>query len=141
MTVVNLPLAVKMKRWCVTGSVTFLILNLVVICAVLLYLYLTFNPPQRVQVRLINLPPEVYFACLVSRTDQGMEVMDWSPESEIMMPFAMHPARCVWSFRDTDSAGDDTTAYVNWRNSSYGIVTRSKKCAWKIAWFKSGDIE
>jgi len=129
----------RSKLFWLTGIIALLVI--IPACILLIDLYATFNPAERVRVQLINIPSDVYFACVVSKSDSEIRIMEWYPESEIMTCFPMHPADCIWSFRDGLPPSDESELYVRWRPaSSYGIVTRNTECVWKITWFSKGAI-
>jgi hypothetical protein len=67
--------------------------------------------------------------------------MEWSPKSEILVPFTMHPAQCVWSEQNPDNPKVDWDAYVRWQpGERYGVVTRSTSGIWRVTWFEANAV-
>jgi hypothetical protein len=111
---------------------------LVIVAAGAFWAYRSFNPPWRVRVHLTNIPVGTNFVSLVADSGEALRNMEWSPNSELSVPFTMHPARCIWSFQNPDRPKVDWHAYVRWQpGERYGVVTRSRDGTWRISWFEA----
>src|SRR5437660_117286 len=76
------------------------------------------HPPDRVKVAVTGLPPDTYYASLVSQGGGMVQNLDWYLPSEIGVPFTGHPAFCGWSYQDaTKPPRIDWDAYVQWREA------------------------
>ena len=114
---------------------------LVIFVAVTLWAYCIFNPPWRVCVHLTNIPAGTTFVSLVADSGGALHNMDWSPRSEISVPFTMHPADCIWSVQNPDNLDVDWHSYVRWQpGERYGVVTRSTDGTWNVAWFEADSV-
>lgn len=118
------------------------VVRAVVITIVLLAIfgvYRSFNPPWRVRIHITNIPTGTYFVSMVSDSDGKLRNMEWSPNSELSIPFTMHPANCIWSFQqDTKHPKVDWDAFVRWElGERYGVLTRDTTGVWRVGWFKA----
>jgi hypothetical protein len=104
--------------------------------------YGVFYPPDRVRVFVEHLPAGTRFVCLVASGDDGSQCLDWSPSNELGIPFAMHPAKCVWSYtRESDPSRLDWDAYVRWVPArEYGVVVRCGDGQWQAVWFSAAEV-
>ena len=121
------------------------VIGLLAICALCgglgLPVYQAFDPPHRVRIFVEHIPVGVEFLSLVASADGEIVNLDWSPNSELQMPFTMHPAHCVWSSQDPSNPKVDWHAYVQWRPAQrYGVVTRKTDGAWQVVWFAAEQV-
>lgn len=109
---------------------------LAVVAGGALWVFLGVNPPWRVRVNVANLPVGTHYASLVADSGGTIRNMEWSPQSELMVPFTVHPAACIWSAHDPDRPEVDWPAYVRWQSGErYGVVTRHTDGTWRVTWF------
>ena len=112
-----------------------------VIAAAVFWLYQSFHPSWRVRVSAINIPVGTDFASFVAESDGILSNMEWSPKSEIHLPFTMDPASCIWSIQNPDNPKVDWNAYVRWQpGERYGVVTRNTSGTWRVTWFEAGAV-
>jgi hypothetical protein len=129
------PLRFCRKRVVVWASL------LVAVAAGAFWGYRSFNPPCRVRVHLATIPVGTDFACLVADDGGAMRTMDWSPSSELSIPFTMHPADCGWSYQNPDRPKVDWHAYVRWQpGEQYGVVTKGTDGTWRVTWFQAEAV-
>ncbi|HEY1191072.1 MAG TPA: hypothetical protein VGE74_25790 [Gemmata sp.] len=89
-----------------------------------------------------HLPADTRFVCLVASGADGARCLDLSPSNELGIPFAMHPAKCTWSYRwDRDSERSDWAAYVRWVAArEYGVLVKSGAGTWQAVWYPAAEV-
>ena len=129
------PVPARRKR------VVVWVILITVVAAAALWVGSIFSPPWRVRVYIANIPGGTNFASLVADSGGTLSNMEWSPNSELSMPFTMHPAQCNWSYQNPDNPKVDWHAYVRWQpGERYGVVTRSTDGTWRVCWFETDSV-
>jgi hypothetical protein len=94
-------------------------------------------PSDLVEVKCVNLPNDVDFACIVSRKDDVATVMPLYLHH--LGPFVMHPASYSKSYRGPIESGNEIP--VAWRDGAeYGVVVRRTDGTWQVVWFGCQDV-
>lgn len=118
------------------------VLTLLVIGGCGLLGFTTCNPPDRVRVDVVDIPPGTHFLSLAAVNDRGAVSMPWSPTAEVGPPLEMHPKDCVWSYRhEWDPSHFDWDASARWRfGNKYGVVMQTNKGEWQVAWYPASEV-
>jgi hypothetical protein len=111
-----------------------------IITVVSVLIYRTIVPPDRVILLVHPIPEDASFVCLIIDAGHGPEPLLWSLTN--VLPFEMHPARCVTSTLDSQQILADTfDGPVSWRNASrYGLLTLQHG-RWLVRWVNKQDVQ
>jgi hypothetical protein len=99
--------------------------------------YWVISPPDRVPIRIINLPAGCRYASIVVEKSDQIYHLDWYPDSEVVIPVTMTPPECIWS--SSGAIRNDQMSkpplHVKWqRGSNYGVLLQDAQQKWYIIW-------
>jgi hypothetical protein len=135
------------KGWMSPGLrvlVGFLVVN-GVICAGggPLAIYWSLNPPGRVQVCIVGLREDVYFASCVAECNGELQNMEWSLGNLFEPQSPVHPKDWYWSNPNVIRKSHPSfNPLVVWKfGRRYGVVTRNTEKQWRVTWFEPDDLQ
>jgi hypothetical protein len=135
----DLPRFDRKEQVSIRGCAACLVLCLLVVGAATTLILLQCHPRGRVEISVKNIPDGTRFLCLAAESDDGLKLMDWSPQ--MIVPFRMPPRDCIMSYGSSDDRAPMTGRHVMWEfGDRYGIVTARGNDDWWITWFPAEKL-